>query len=147
MSFLNLPYPLLSVILISYLKYSASVESLTSASSNLSSGVHPKIFGNETGYKLKNQASVVSTISPYHDETKTEDNDDKMFDESSQYRKKDEGKKGHKRAKFGEKAEHKKGHATKGFHNMFHKDEYHKEHKIYLDPINGGGAYSNIQVN
>ncbi|XP_028039535.1 uncharacterized protein LOC114249993 [Bombyx mandarina] len=34
---------------------------------------------------------------------------------------------------FGEKKGHKKGHKTKGYHNKYHKDEFHKEHKFYDD--------------
>ncbi|XP_072941983.1 uncharacterized protein [Epargyreus clarus] len=40
---------------------------------------------------------------------------------------------GSRGAHFGEKKGHKKGHKTKGYHNKYHKDEFHKEHKFYDD--------------
>ncbi|KAG5895386.1 hypothetical protein JTB14_029609 [Gonioctena quinquepunctata] len=64
----------------------------------------------------------------------SQETENKPFDKAKQFKKKVKRKKGHKSAKFGEKLGHKKGHRTKGFHNTFHKDEYHKEHKLYDDP-------------
>ncbi|CAH1100386.1 unnamed protein product [Psylliodes chrysocephalus] len=68
-------------------------------------------------------------------ETKIKENTDenKEHDKIEQIKKQYKGKKGHKSAKFGEKKGHKKGHKTKGYNNRFHKDEYHKEHKLYGD--------------
>ncbi|XP_075972511.1 uncharacterized protein LOC142974228 [Anticarsia gemmatalis] len=40
---------------------------------------------------------------------------------------------GQRGSKFDEKKGHKKGHKTKGYHNKYHKDEFHKEHKFYDD--------------
>ncbi|KAL1490526.1 hypothetical protein ABEB36_013204 [Hypothenemus hampei] len=54
-------------------------------------------------------------------------------DEGAHYKKHHEGKKSHNAAKFGEKKGHKRGHKTKGYHNKFHRDEYHREHKFYDD--------------
>ncbi|CAK1551504.1 unnamed protein product [Leptosia nina] len=45
---------------------------------------------------------------------------------------------GQRGAHFDEKKGHKKGHKTKGFHNKYHKDEFHKEHKFYDDFHKGG---------
>lgn len=43
-----------------------------------------------------------------------------------------------KGAKFSQKKGHKKGHKTKGWHNMFFRDEYHKEHRFYDDEHKSG---------
>lgn len=43
------------------------------------------------------------------------------------------GHKGEKGGSHGEKGHHKKGSSTKGFHNVYHKDEYKKEHSFYDD--------------
>jgi hypothetical protein len=40
---------------------------------------------------------------------------------------------GEKGVKYGEAEGHKKGHKTSGYHNVFHKDEFKKEHKFYDD--------------
>ncbi|XP_045492519.1 cation channel sperm-associated protein 1-like [Colias croceus] len=45
---------------------------------------------------------------------------------------------GQRGAHFDEKKGHRKGHKTKGFHNKYHKDEFHKEHKFYDDFHKGG---------
>ena len=66
------------------------------------------------------------------------------FDKESGYKKDHhvEGKKhgevhgqlhGEKGVKYGEAEGHKKGHKTSGYHNVFHKDEFKKEHKFYDD--------------
>lgn len=64
------------------------------------------------------------------------------------YKHHDEQGKTLKSAKFGEKEGHKKGHKTRGYHNKFLKDEYHREHKFYDNYHKKGsfkkhGDYSN----
>nr|CAH7756159.1 unnamed protein product [Callosobruchus chinensis] len=66
---------------------------------------------------------------------------DKYLDEALHYKKQLEGRKGVKTAKFGEKKGHRRGHKTKGYHNKFHKDEYHKEHRFY-DDVKKSGHHS-----
>lgn len=53
------------------------------------------------------------------------------FDEGSQYASNNE--EGYKKSggKHGEKKHHKKGSKTTGFHNVYHKDEYKKDHTFY----------------
>ncbi|KAF7280350.1 hypothetical protein GWI33_006126 [Rhynchophorus ferrugineus] len=58
---------------------------------------------------------------------------DKHHDEAGHYKNHQEAEKSHKSAKFGEKKGHKRGHKTKGYHNKFHRDEYHREHRFYDD--------------
>ncbi|CAG9865493.1 unnamed protein product [Phyllotreta striolata] len=67
------------------------------------------------------------------DKPVAEAKDGKEEDRLDEVKKQYKGKKGHKSAKFGEKKGHKKGHKTKGYNNRFHKDEYHKQHKLYGD--------------
>ncbi|KAJ8980602.1 hypothetical protein NQ317_010813 [Molorchus minor] len=55
------------------------------------------------------------------------------YDEAKHLKEHQEKGKSRKAAKFGEKKGHKRGHKTKGYHNKFHKDEYHKEHRFYDD--------------
>lgn len=51
-----------------------------------------------------------------------------------------EGKKGSEGEKHGEKKYHKKGQKTSGFHNVYHKDEYKKDHSFY-DEADRNGFY------
>ncbi len=55
------------------------------------------------------------------------------FDEADHYGEHHEGEKASKGGKFGEKKKHKKGSKTTGYHNVFHKDEYKKDHTFYDD--------------
>lgn len=60
-------------------------------------------------------------------------NKSKQDHEEEHFKKQHETDKGHKHDLFEEKEGHKKGHKTKGYHNKFHKDEVHREHKFYDD--------------
>ncbi|XP_021187472.2 uncharacterized protein LOC110374192 [Helicoverpa armigera] len=75
---------------------------------------------------------------------KTDERHRKEYEEAAGKKKKHHDHAGHKGsheeeafgqrgAKFDEKKGHKKGHKTKGYHNKYHKDEFHKEHKFYDD--------------
>ncbi|CAH0629163.1 unnamed protein product [Chrysodeixis includens] len=75
---------------------------------------------------------------------KTDEHHKKQYEEAAGKKKKHHDHAGHKGsheeeafgqrgAKFDEKKGHKKGHKTKGYHNKYHKDEFHKEHKFYDD--------------
>ncbi|XP_066999902.2 uncharacterized protein [Anabrus simplex] len=57
-------------------------------------------------------------------------------DEAGQYGEHNEGAKGYKSASFGAHADHKKGSKTTGFHNVYHKDEYKKDHSFYDEANN-----------
>lgn len=59
-------------------------------------------------------------------------------DEADYYHKHHKGEKGTKGGKFGEKKNHKKGSKTTGYHNVFHKDEYKKDHTFYDDADHHG---------
>ncbi|XP_022130978.2 uncharacterized protein LOC111004300 [Pieris rapae] len=80
---------------------------------------------------------------------KTDEHHRKEYEEAAGKKKKHHDHAGHKGshqeeafgqrgAHFDEKKGHKKGHKTKGFHNKYHKDEFHKEHKFYDDFHKGG---------
>lgn len=47
-------------------------------------------------------------------------------------------KKGESGEHFDEKKSHKKGHKTTGFHNVYHKDEFKKQHSFYDEADNSG---------
>lgn len=49
-----------------------------------------------------------------------------------------EGSKGESGGSYGAAASHKKGHKTKGFHNVYHKDEYKKDTAFYDDAHKSG---------
>lgn len=55
------------------------------------------------------------------------------YDEADHYGEHHEGEKKSKGGKYGEKKKHKKGSKTTGYHNVFHKDEYKKDHTFYDD--------------
>lgn len=55
------------------------------------------------------------------------------YDEADHYGEHHEGEKKEKGGKFGEKKKHKKGSKTTGYHNVYHKDEYKKDHTFYDD--------------
>lgn len=59
-------------------------------------------------------------------------------DGAKHYAENHEAAQGHKGGSFSENKGHKKGHKTTGFHNVYHKDEYKKEHKFYDDAHNNG---------
>ncbi|GJQ68894.1 hypothetical protein Trydic_g19307 [Trypoxylus dichotomus] len=56
---------------------------------------------------------------------------DDRYDEANHYDRDNEEDKTVKSAKFGEREGHRRGHKTRGYHNKFFKDEYHREHKFY----------------
>ncbi|KAL1459633.1 hypothetical protein WDU94_011597 [Cyamophila willieti] len=55
------------------------------------------------------------------------------YNEGDKYDEHHNKKKGSKGSKYGSSGYHKKGHKTNGYHNIFHKDEFKKEHKFYDD--------------
>ncbi|KAI5733363.1 hypothetical protein M8J76_010998 [Diaphorina citri] len=55
------------------------------------------------------------------------------YNEGDKYGEHHNKKKGVKGSKYGSSGYHKKGHKTNGYHNIFHKDEFKKEHKFYDD--------------
>lgn len=55
----------------------------------------------------------------------------KHHDESDKHGEHHESKKGSKGGKAAEKKHHKKGSKTSGYHNVFHKDEFKKDHTFY----------------
>lgn len=60
------------------------------------------------------------------------------YDEANHHGEHHKGEKGTKGGKFGEKKHHKKGSKTTGYHNVFHKDEYKKDHTFYDDADHKG---------
>lgn len=60
------------------------------------------------------------------------------FDQGEHFDKNEHGAKGSKGGKFGEKKHHKKGSKTTGYHNVFHKDEFKKDHTFYDDADHKG---------
>lgn len=63
------------------------------------------------------------------------------LDEASFYDDHHSYDKGSKGGKFGEKKDHKKGSKTTGYHNVYHKDEFKKDHTFY-DDANHKGDFS-----
>ncbi|KAL0273185.1 UNVERIFIED_CONTAM: hypothetical protein PYX00_005921 [Menopon gallinae] len=61
-------------------------------------------------------------------------------DEGSSYGSHDESKKSESGESFDQKKSHKKGHKTTGYHNIYHKDEFKKQHSFY-DEADGSGYY------
>lgn len=62
-------------------------------------------------------------------------------DEGDYYGQHHQGEKATKGGKFGEKKHHKKGSKTTGYHNVFHKDEYKKDHTFYDDSDHKGNFH------
>uniref|UniRef100_A0A1B0CK13 Putative cuticular protein 35b n=1 Tax=Lutzomyia longipalpis TaxID=7200 RepID=A0A1B0CK13_LUTLO len=60
------------------------------------------------------------------------------YDEGDEYGQHHEGAHASKGGKYGEKKHHKKGSKTTGYHNVFHKDEYKKDHTFYDDADHNG---------
>lgn len=60
------------------------------------------------------------------------------LDEASFYNDHHSSDKGSKGGKFGEKKNHKKGSKTTGYHNVYHKDEFKKDHTFYDDANHKG---------
>ncbi|XP_059610460.1 sarcoplasmic reticulum histidine-rich calcium-binding protein-like [Phlebotomus argentipes] len=60
------------------------------------------------------------------------------YDEGDEYGQHHEGAHSSKGGKFGEKKHHKKGSKTTGYHNVFHKDEFKKDHTFYDDADHKG---------
>ncbi|XP_063229084.1 aspartate, glycine, lysine and serine-rich protein-like [Bacillus rossius redtenbacheri] len=54
-------------------------------------------------------------------------------DEAAHYGEQHKGEKGSQGQEYGRRSSHKKGHKTTGFHNVYHKDEFKKEHSFYDD--------------
>lgn len=62
-------------------------------------------------------------------------------DEGAYHGEHHQGEKASKGGSFGEKKHHKKGSKTTGYHNVFHKDEYKKDHTFYDDSDHKGNFY------
>lgn len=59
-------------------------------------------------------------------------------DEAGSYGGSHEAKKGESGESFDNQESHKKGHKTTGFHNIYHKDEFKKQHSFYDESDNSG---------
>lgn len=60
------------------------------------------------------------------------------YNEGNNHHEFHEGATDSKGGKFGEKKHHRKGSKTTGYHNVFHKDEYKKDHTFYDDADHSG---------
>lgn len=96
-----------------------------------------KGYNNEHAYSKGDKGSHANEHHEgYYDHHGAKKNSD--FDQGEHFGKHEEGAKGSKGGKFGEKKKHKKGSKTTGYHNVFHKDEYKKDHKFYDDADHNG---------
>jgi Domain of unknown function (DUF4779) len=88
------------------------------------------------GYKteVKFQKAKKGTYGNEHEDGHYGQDGDKkhsQYDEADSYSAHHSGEKKAKKGKFGSKKHHKKGSKSKGYHNVFMKDEYKKDHTFY----------------
>ena len=69
--------------------------------------------------------------------------DTKHFIQDGKYHGVKEEKNGEEGEKFTMKKNHKKGYKTTGFHNVYHKEEFKKDH-VFFDETNDGGHHSKM---
>lgn len=109
---------------------------------------HNSKHGNEASKGYKNEHEFDKGEKGHHHDENHADHYNKHggkksseYDEGASYDQHEEGEKGSKGGKFGEKKSHKKGSKTTGYHNVFHKDEYKKDHTFYDDADHSGNFH------